>query len=163
MLELIETMNRTLGQLYNDYRPVWSDNSSSNETAKQFEAVGMDPAWAAAELRRQCVQFNRGKHGKGRLPGTLTYFRRGLLGAWSRQEAGDQMELPLVSIQAPIVSQRSNAAAPRPVLPSLPAPVPAGNTERTIPTPAEAHPHYRGGFNWRALLDNPPPLTARVA
>lgn len=146
VLELISTMNRTLGQIYTDYKPVRGDNRSSLATAMDFEAASIDPAWAAAELRKMCVQFNRGKHGKGNLPGTLSYFRRGLLGAWDRQKAGEQLHLPLVSIEAPIVPQRVSQPAPE----VFPTPIPERDRSKDQPL---------ASFDWRSLV--PKPETAR--
>lgn len=147
VFELLVVMNRTLGQLYEDYRPVRGDNIASVEAAQDFEAVGLDPAWAAAELRRQCVLFNRGKHGRGELPRTLKYFRRGLLAAWRREQAGQQMELPLVSVQPPIVPQRSNTAERRPVPVVLPTPPAPENNEVTA-----ERTYQPGSCDWRTIL-----------
>lgn len=138
VVELITTMNRTLGSIYTDYTPVRGDNRASSAAAIDLESAGVDPAWAAAELRTMCVQFNRGRHGKGSLPGTLAYFRRGLLTAWRRHNAGDQLNLPLVSIEAP--KPRLNVPQPRP-----------GVFEEPTVTGPRALP----SFDWRALVEKP--------
>jgi hypothetical protein len=79
---LIAIMNRALRQRFGDeYKPVMYDNRRSAATVAKLKAAKVPLRFARIELEKHCRLFNPSKHGRGRLPGTLGYFEKGLLRA----------------------------------------------------------------------------------
>lgn len=94
---LITAMNDALSALFKEsYRPVLLDNVSSIETAQLLESAGVPVDRAEAHLLVQCRLFNPSKHGKGDLPRSLAYFKRGIMKAWKNEA---QLEIPLMQLE----------------------------------------------------------------
>lgn len=97
--DLISEMNRCLaGRFGADYRPVQHDNKSSILTGQELQAAGVDREWAVMMLRRHAMRFHPEKHGGGNYPGSLKFFRKGLLRDWKSER---QTEIPLLTIEKP--------------------------------------------------------------
>jgi hypothetical protein len=84
---LIDTMNAILGQHFGDeYRPVMHDNRRSAQAIIRLKTSGVPLEFARKELEKHCRLFNPWKHGRGRLPGTLGYFEKGIIKAFMARE-----------------------------------------------------------------------------
>lgn len=96
---LISEMNRCLASRFGEhYRPVQHDNRSSVATGQELQAAGVDGEWAMMMLRRHAMRFHPEKHGGGKLPGSLKFFRNGLLRDWKSEP---QAEITLLSVEKP--------------------------------------------------------------
>lgn len=97
--DLIDEMNRLLrGRFGSDYRQVLHDNDSSVATGQELQAAGIELSWALMTLRRHVMRFHPEKMGGGNLPGSLKYWKRGLLRDWKSRA---QTEIPLLTIEKP--------------------------------------------------------------
>lgn len=97
--DLISEMNRCLASRFGaGYRPVLHDNKSSVLTGQELQAAGVDREWAVMMLRRHAMRFHPEKHGGGNYPGSLKFFRKGLLRDWKVEP---QTEIPLLTIERP--------------------------------------------------------------
>ena len=84
---LIDTMNAVLGQRFGDeYRPVMHDNHRSAGAIVRLRTSGVPLSFAREELAKHCRLFNPWKHGRGKLPGTLGYFERGIIKAFAARD-----------------------------------------------------------------------------
>lgn len=97
--DLIDEMNRLLrGRFGSDYRQVLHDNDSSVATGQELQAAGIELSWALMTLRRHVMRFHPEKMGGGNLPGSLKYWKRGLLRDWKSRA---QTEIPLLTVERP--------------------------------------------------------------
>jgi HNH endonuclease len=125
----IETMNEQLTSIFGaHYRRVKYDNKRSNLACDHWKAAGVELAFAIDEIRKACMRFHPEKHGRGRLPGTLGYFERGVLEAHATRS---QTQLPLPPVvQRGGASQEPRGGKPRPVGDFMSAYLDAGGKER---------------------------------
>jgi hypothetical protein len=123
----IETMNEQLSRIFGvKYRPVLYDNRRSGLACDHWKAAGVDLDFAIQEIRKACLKFHPEKHGRGKLPGTLGYFERGVLEAHATRA---QMSIPL----PPVVQRggdRTRGGKPAPLGDFMSAYMAAGGKER---------------------------------
>lgn len=137
---LITAMNEALAALFKEsYRPVLLDNVSSIDTAQQLELAGVPVERAEAHLLVQCRLFNPSKHGKGDLPRSLAYFKRGIMKAWKNEA---QLEIPLMQLER---GEEQIPRYPEYVPPAIDLPI---AKPETIDTVAQ---------DWRAIANSPTP------
>lgn len=88
---LIDAMNIELSRIYgSDYRKVKTDQHGSHRAGAAMQAKGIPLDFALERLLADCRTFNPSKHGKGKLPGSVAMFFRGIARAWDRRS---QLEL----------------------------------------------------------------------
>jgi hypothetical protein len=116
----IDTMNEQLARIFGEhYRRVKYDNLRSGLACDRWKSAGVELEFAIEEIRKACLKFNPSHHGRGRLPGTLGYFERGVLEAHATRS---QIQIPL----PPVVQQggqRAGADRQQPPRGGKPAPV----------------------------------------
>lgn len=92
---LIDSMNAIFSQRFGaEYRPVMHDNRRSAEAINRLKTAGVPLPFARNALEQNCRLFNPYKHGRGNLPGTLGYFEKGIIKAFTaRDRSGDSPAL----------------------------------------------------------------------
>jgi hypothetical protein len=104
----IDTMNEQLSRIFGEhYRRVLYDNKRSGLACDHWKSAGVALEFAIEEIRKACLKFNPSHHGRGRLPGTLGYFERGVLEAHATRS---QIPIPL----PPVVQQGGQRGGSKP-------------------------------------------------
>jgi hypothetical protein len=126
---LIEVMNDELTRLHPDwYRPVLTDNKSSQAAGGRIRQAGVPLERAIEVLRLDCRKYNPSRHGRGEPPYSLAYFEKGILDRWR----AEQTTLPLLAVERPVKrGDRRAKAKPEPIADVL---------DKAV------------GFDWRAEL-----------
>lgn len=116
---LIEVMNDELTRRFPEwYRPVMSDNKSSQEAGGRIRQAGVPIERAIEILRMDCRKFHPEKHGRGEPPYSLAYFEKGILQRWR----ADQLPLGLLNVERPAKSRdRARNDKPAPIAEALEA------------------------------------------
>lgn len=113
-------MNRFFGLRFGDeFDEVSDDNLSSLAAGRSFRDSGHELADVIDELRKAIALFNPSKHGKGKLPWSLSYFEKGIRKALRARVAHDALEnneIPLLSpIEGGASTKAGKAGTPEPI------------------------------------------------
>jgi hypothetical protein len=126
--KLIEVLNLELSSRFSDFRKKSSDHHGSHRAGVAMLRAGVPLEFAEQQLAQACRRFNPEKHGRGKLPGGVQFFQRGIITDYRRAVA--QRAQHELDIRASLRVDRGAVPPPAPPI-----------KEQDVPNPDEK----RGG------------------